>query len=88
MLTPRLTNCPECDDISSLLEDIDCKITEISKKFYNNLIFSLNQSIPSDLIIDLTIYKRILLHKRCDYDYAKSIDVDQIASKIKILKYK
>jgi len=40
------------------------------------------------LIIDLTIYKRILLHKRCDYDYAKSIDVDQIASKIKILKYK
>jgi ribonuclease HIII len=88
MLTPRLTNCPECDDIPNLLEDIDCKITEISKKLYNNLIFSLNQSVNSDLIIDLTIYKRVLMHKYWDSNYAKSVNVDQIASKIKILKYK
>jgi hypothetical protein len=88
MLNPRLTNCLECADISTLLEDIDCKITEISKSLYNNIIFSLNQSIPMSVMIDLLTYKRILMYKRCNSNYAKSFSVNMISNKVKLLKYK
>lgn len=88
MLNPRLTNCPECADISTLLEDIDCKITEIAKSLYNNIVFSLNQSIPASVMIDLLTYKRILMYKRCNTNYAKSFSTKMISSKVKLLKYK
>jgi hypothetical protein len=88
MLNPRLTDCPECADISTLLEDIDCKITEISKDLYNNIIFSLNREIPTSTMIDLFTYKRILMYKRCNSDYVKSINLKMISNKVKLLKYK
>jgi hypothetical protein len=35
MLQPRLTSCPECVDIPTLLNDIECKVTEVAKNLYN-----------------------------------------------------
>jgi hypothetical protein len=88
MLQPRLTSCPECANIPTLLEDIECKITEVAKNLYNNTVFALNMPVPYTILIDLVNYRRILTYKYCNPDYAKNFSVNQIASKVKLLKYK
>ncbi len=42
MLIPRLNNCVDCTTIPSLLGDIDCKLTQLAKSEYNNVVFILN----------------------------------------------
>lgn len=88
MLSPKLTNCANCTNVMSLLADIDCKLFEMSKQLYNNTVFALNKQINSEAISDLLNYKRILTFKRCNPDYASRFTVEQIASRVKILKYK
>jgi hypothetical protein len=88
MLSPRLTNCPECGDIPSLLADIECKITEVAKNLYNNTVFALNMPIAFDVMTDLLNYRRILQYKYCNPDYAKAFSIKTIASKVKLLIYK
>jgi hypothetical protein len=88
MLQPRLTSCPECVEIPTLLGDIECKITEVAKNLYNNTVFALNMPIPYTTMIDLLNYRRILTYKYCNPDYASQFSVCQIASKVKLLKYK
>lgn len=85
MLTPRLTECLECADISALLSEIDCKLTDLAKAEYNNLVFSLNRPIQGILISDLLIYKRILINRLCNPDYACTYPLNQIASRVKTL---
>ena len=82
MLTPRLTNCPDCVDIYNLLAQIDCVIYNTSNNLYNNLVFMLNKKINDASIIDLIHYKRILTYKLCNPDYAGEISANQIASKV------
>ena len=53
MFTPRLTDCIDCTDITSLLSDIECKVTDIAKDLYNNTIFALNRPISGDIMFDL-----------------------------------
>jgi hypothetical protein len=88
MLTPRLTNCTECADILSLLDDINCKIGKLAKIMYNNIMFAINKPISQTLMFDLLNYKRILTYKVCNPNYAGDYTVTMIASKIKILKFK
>lgn len=88
MLSLKLTNCSECTSIPSLMQDIDCKLFELSKNLYNNTVFSLNKKINEDAILDLLNYKRILRFKFCNSEYASRYSVEQIASKIKLLKFK
>lgn len=88
MLTPRITNCTECSDISSLLEEIDCRMTELAKSLYNNVIFSLNQQVPANVIIDLLHYKRILIYRICNSEYAGEYSLNKITSRVKLLKFK
>ena len=88
MLTPRLTNCPECTTIPALLNDINCKFKELSSNLYNNVIYSLNKPIPAGAMIDLLNYKRILEYKFCNEDYAAPFTVEMIASRVKILIHK
>jgi hypothetical protein len=85
MLNPRLVNCVDCSSITSLLDDIDCKLTQLAKLQYANITLALNRIIPTAAIDDLLNYKRILLYKFCNPDYAKQFSVEQIASKVKIL---
>lgn len=84
----RLTNCDECASIATLLEDIDCKFTELAKDLYNNTIFALNRSVKYDVFVDLINYKRILTYRLYNEDYALPYTNEMIASKIKLLKYK
>ena len=88
MLQPRLTNCIECSTIPVLLADIDCRLTELASNLYNNLIYLLNQPVPGIVMLDLITYKRILTYKFCNPDYALPFTVEQIASRVKLLKYK
>lgn len=85
MLSPRLTSCPQCADVPSLIAEIDCKIAELSVLLYNNMVFMLNNCYDYDAITDLLIYKRILMYKYCNPNYAGHITINMIASKIKLL---
>ena len=44
--------------------------------------------IQSELINKLLIYKRILLYKQCNFDYAGNYTIEMIANKIKLLIHK
>lgn len=88
MLTYRLTNCVACTTIPVLLADIDCKLTQLGKDLYNNIVFALNNEIPSTVILDLLMYKRVLQYKSCNAEYANKYNVDEIAGKIKLLIFK
>lgn len=88
MLSPRLTSCPECASIPSLIADIDCKLTELGNNLYNNVVFMLNQPVPGGVMLDLINYRRILTYKYCNPDYAAPFTVNMIASRVKLLKFK
>jgi len=88
MIDPRLTTCTECTTISALLNDINNRITEIAKMLYNNITLMLGYSIPSETMLDLLNYKRILTYKLSNADYAIDFTIEMIASRVKLLKYK
>jgi hypothetical protein len=88
MITPRLTTCSECSSITTLLQEIECKLATMSGALYNNMTLMLNQPVKASVFIDLITYRRILQYKAVNSDYAVYYTIDQIASKIKLLKYK
>ncbi len=88
MITPKLTACKNCADILPLIDEIDCKIFEASLLAYNNIIFGLNLYINQTVIWDLLTYRRILMYKNSNPDYACNFSVNMIANKIKLLIYK
>ena len=85
MLSPRLTNCPECANIPNLLKEIDCKLAYYAHNLYNNITFMLNQTVPADKMIQLIAYKRILTYKNCNPDYVSCIPISKIVSKVILL---
>lgn len=88
MFYSKLSNCPQCADIPSLIKEIDCKLSELSIDLYNNITYMLGKSIPSEAMLDLLTYKRILMFKYCNPNYAGEYTVNMIANKIKLLKFK
>ena len=82
MLTPRLTNCQDCHKIPDLLKSIDCKLAELGNNMYNNVVFMLGRDVPAYTITQLIAYKRILAFKYCNPNYAGSVCVNDIASKV------
>lgn len=88
MLNPRLNNCVDCATIPVLLSDIDCKITQLAKNEYNNVVFILGFPVNENVFNDLLNYKRILTYKLCNPDYCKPYTVKMIASRVKLLIHK
>jgi hypothetical protein len=82
MLSPRLTNCPECVNIPSLLKKIDCKLAELGNNLYNNISYMLNKPIASIDVTQLIGYKRILLYKYYNPSYVDKYSISIIASKV------
>jgi hypothetical protein len=82
MLSPRLTDCPECANIPSLLKKIDCKLAELGNNLYNNISYMLNKPIPAGDILQLIAYRRILTHKYCNPNYVEKYSVQMIASRV------
>lgn len=88
MLSPRLTSCPECANIPALVGEIDCRLAELSSNLYNNIVFMLNQPVPGGAMLDLLNYRRILIYKYCNPNYAAPFTVNMIASRVKLLKFR
>lgn len=88
MINVRLTKCADCEIVPSLLADIDCKLTELANDEYNNIIFSLNNYTPANVINDLINYKLILTYRLCNPHYACKYSTKKIASRVKVLIYK
>lgn len=88
MLTPRLTECKDCPDILATVDDIDCRLAELGNNLYNNVVFMLNKSIPALTIISLLHYRRILMCKYVNAQYASTYTIKMVTDRVKILKYK
>jgi hypothetical protein len=88
MLSPRLVNCIDCTTEQALIADIDCRLTELANNQYNNIVFILNLPFPRTVIGDLLNYKRILVSKLCNPEYAACYTVAMIASRVKLLIHK
>jgi hypothetical protein len=88
MLYTRLTDCGECADIQSLMDDIDCKLADLAGNMYNNITLMLDQPINSEAIISLLNYRRILLHKYVNPVYLSNYTINMIAAKVKLLIFK
>ena len=82
MLTPRLTNCQDCNKIPDLLRSIDCKLAELGSNMYNNVVYMLNQPVPATTMLQLLAYKRILTYKYCNPHYAGQCSINDIAGKV------
>lgn len=85
IIAPRLSTCNDCTNINKLIEDINCKIVEISKGSYNNIIYGFGKPTPFTLMYDLLHYRRILEYKAVNSDYLKDFPVSKISSRIRIL---
>ena len=88
MITPRLTNCDSCASIATLLSDISCKVADIATSYYNNITLMLDYPMKDSVMFDLLSYQRILTYKSYNEAYASIFSIEQIASKVKILKFK
>ena len=91
MLTPRLTDCAIEASIPAALNEIDDKLTYWAKVQYNNIIFSMNNYIPGEVIDDLLHYKQILTYRLCTPDYAMVCGLPttaMIVSRVKVLIHK
>lgn len=88
MLLPRLTECKLCADILPLIKEIDCSLFKMSKDLYDNITLKLNRPVYEYNMLTMLHYKRILTYKYFNSDYANKYKVNQIASKVKLLKYK
>ena len=86
MLNPRVTDCGS--DISSLIDDINCRLKDLGYDLYNNITFMLNKSVPVDAITSLLHYRRILEYKNVNTSYAENFTVNMIANRVKLLKFK
>lgn len=85
MLSPRLTNCVECENISNLITEIDCKLTTLSMSLYNSMTLMIVKPFDQWVYNSLLNYKRILMYKQVNPDYAIEYPLNKIASKVKLL---
>lgn len=88
MLYSNLENCPQCASIPCTIKEIDCIMYSLGVIYYNNITLLLNKPVNKQAMFDLLVYKRILLYKRCNLEYAGGFSVNSIANKVKLLKYK
>jgi hypothetical protein len=91
MLSPRLTNCVINGSIPATLTKIDERLTYWANRQYNNIIFSMNNYIPGEVIDDLLTYKQILTYRLCNTTYAMVCGLpttSQVVSRVKVLIHK
>ena len=91
MLSPRLTDCVVRGSIPATLTRIDERLTYWANRQYNNIIFSMNNYIPGEVVNDLLNYKQILTYRLCTPDYAMVCGLpttSQVVSRVKVLIHK
>lgn len=92
MLTSRLLECSDCENIVRLIEEIDCKLVTVGNDAYNELIFALNNVCNDTRLFSLLTYRRILVARLAneieigsDFVYACDFPLEAIVSKVKLI---
>ena len=85
MLSPLLTDCTPNSSPSALVAAINEKLTQLANNEYNNIVYSLNNYIPGQVISDLLNYKQILTYKICNPLYCEPFTTNMIASRVIVL---
>lgn len=85
MLNPRLTNCTECSDTLGVICDIDCNISLLANCAYNSIIFGLKGKCNTETLSDLLNYRRILVNKYYNPEYAGAFSLETIVGRVRIL---
>jgi len=88
MITPRLTDCRQCEDMQSLMQDIDNILAKMANVKYNVISFMLQDCVNNRYIKDLLHYKRILQYKYVNYRYACNVTIADIVQRVEYLKHK
>lgn len=82
MLSVRLTQCPECQNILYMLTKIDCRLAELGNSLYNNITYMLNKPVRASDMSELIAYKRILTYKLYNPNYVSSYSTRQIGTRV------
>jgi hypothetical protein len=85
MVYPVLVNNLVCGEIPALIDNINCKLTELAYALYNNTIYVMNKKGDNANILRLLNYREILTIKYCDPTYLEKFTIPMIASKVKLL---
>lgn len=85
MLNPRLTNCTECIDTLNVICDIDYNIVLLSKCVYNSIILGTKTKCSKSTLSDLLNYRRILVNKYYNPEYAGNFSLETIVGRVRIL---
>jgi hypothetical protein len=85
MLKIKLTNCSTCIDVEKLLCEVDETLKKYASNALNNAALMLNLPVNTETIGLLIQYKRILSNKIRNSQYANTVPLSSITSRIKIL---
>lgn len=85
MLSIKVTSCRECAEISTLINSIDCQLASMANNLYLNIAYMLDKPVEGCKMSSLIHYRRILMYKSCNPDWACDYSVENIASRVHFL---
>lgn len=85
MLSIRLANCRACSIVPQLLTAINCKLAEMSDNLYYNIVYMLDNPVEACTMSTLLHYKRILTYRMNNEEWADAYELEDIASKVRLL---
>jgi len=87
LITTKLDNCPDCDNLGALIEELDCYISKIGKKKLDNSRYSLSKKISLIKVKSAIRYKNILIARTYNPTYVSRFKLTDIINKIKQITY-
>lgn len=87
LITTKLDNCPGCDDLHSLIDELDCYISKIGKKILDNSRYSLGKKTSLIKYKAAIRYKTILIARTHNPNYVSRFLLADITNKVKQITY-
>lgn len=83
LVNSQLNECKGCEDINSLINEIDCYIASKAKILLDNRKFALTRTIDEIHLHDAIIYRQILYKRTLNPSYLCDVDIRDIMSNAK-----
>lgn len=87
LITTKLDNCPGCEDLHALIDELDCYISKIGNRKLDNSRYSLGRKISLVKVKAAIRYKTILIARTHNPGYASGYKLADITNKIKQITY-
>jgi hypothetical protein len=87
LITTKLDNCPGCENLGALIDELDCYISKIGKKKLDNSRYSLGRKISLVKMKAAIRYKTILIARTYNPNYVSRFSLADITNKIKQITY-